>query len=255
MTDKLYTVWAEFVANNKEKVSTAHQAVYLNLIFEYGGQYPDKFEFKTKELMAKCSIKSRTTFIIILADLVSFEAIEILDKPKNQFLSACSKFGQLNSKIEFACSNIEQAIEIVEFGCSNIGQAIEIIEFGCSNIGQPKEIEPESLPYDDIGDGELWSLCQKYADKYDETLLHEFCRYWSQKADKAKKEFWQKQKAFEVGKRLSTWHGNQRPAYNQPKKTNEQILLQHLKNSLTKDGNNINTKSISREVVRFKFGQ
>lgn len=48
----------------------------------------------------------------------------------------------------------------------------------------------------------------KFKDNYPRQLLVDFYNHWSQKGPKDIKFLWEKQKAFEVGKRLASFHRN-----------------------------------------------
>ena len=49
----------------------------------------------------------------------------------------------------------------------------------------------------------------KFKEKYDRELLVKFYNHWSQKGEKDLKFHWEKQKTFEVGKRLASFKANQ----------------------------------------------
>ena len=54
---------------------------------------------------------------------------------------------------------------------------------------------------------------KKYLDKYGLKLLKAFVDYWSEKSANSKKMRWQKEKAFDIDKRLNTWSKNDFDGY------------------------------------------
>ena len=49
---------------------------------------------------------------------------------------------------------------------------------------------------------------QEFKETYTAELLEEFCNHWTQHGEKDKKMLFEKQKSFEIKKRLITWHRN-----------------------------------------------
>ena len=51
-------------------------------------------------------------------------------------------------------------------------------------------------------------LIQPYLQEYAPSLIAAFTDYWRQKNPNGKKELWEMQKVFDMGRRLSTWKRN-----------------------------------------------
>lgn len=91
-----------FSFENPEKIKPNHCAVYFFAI-EHCNRlgWKKKFGFPTAMVMDAIGIKSYTTYISILNDLVSFGFIEMIEKSKNQYSSniiALPEFDNANDK-------------------------------------------------------------------------------------------------------------------------------------------------------------
>lgn len=59
--------------------------------------------------------------------------------------------------------------------------------------------------------------------EYDKEMLHEFCEYWTEHNDNARKMKFEFQKVFQIKKRLVTWHKNSKKFYGRPNQTTERF--------------------------------
>ena len=58
-----------------------------------------------------------------------------------------------------------------------------------------------------------------FKDKYDMDMLTKFLDYWTEKNDKGKKMRFELQDVFDLGRRLRTWHDNNKNRFQAPKET------------------------------------
>ena len=72
-----------------------------------------------------------------------------------------------------------------------------------------------------------------HLDKYGTTVLKNFSDYWTEKSPRGSKMRFEKEKVFDVSRRLSTWSRNNFTNANQPTQADDH-LTQHIKNQLKK---------------------
>ena len=72
-----------------------------------------------------------------------------------------------------------------------------------------------------------------HLDKYGKTVLKNFSDYWTEKSPRGSKMRFEKEKVFDVSRRLATWSRNNFTNANQPTKSDE-TLLNNIKNKLKK---------------------
>ena len=72
-----------------------------------------------------------------------------------------------------------------------------------------------------------------HLDKYGQTMLKNFSDYWTEKSPRGNKMRFEKEKVFDVSRRLATWSRNNFTNANQPTKADDH-LLQHIKKQLKK---------------------
>ena len=72
-----------------------------------------------------------------------------------------------------------------------------------------------------------------HLDKYGKTMLKNFSDYWTEKSPRGNKMRFEKEKVFDVSRRLATWSRNNFTNANQPTKSDD-TLLNNIKNKLKK---------------------
>lgn len=72
-----------------------------------------------------------------------------------------------------------------------------------------------------------------HLDKYGQTMLKNFSDYWTEKSPRGNKMRFEKEKVFDVSRRLATWSRNNFTNANQPTKSDD-TLLNNIKNKLKK---------------------
>ncbi|BAQ92796.1 hypothetical protein [uncultured Mediterranean phage uvMED] len=72
-----------------------------------------------------------------------------------------------------------------------------------------------------------------HLDKYGKTVLKNFSDYWTEKSPRGSKMRFEKEKVFDVSRRLATWSRNNFNNTNQPTQADDH-LTQHIKNQLKK---------------------
>jgi len=72
---------------------------------------------------------------------------------------------------------------------------------------------------------------QPFLDKYGKEMLNDFYLYWTEKGEREKKYRWQKQKTWDLSRRLQRWDKNN---YNSTKKDPKQMTIAEKKASLPK---------------------
>lgn len=94
--------WFDFCFENPELIKPNHTALYFFAVEHYnrlGGK--DKFGFPSTMAMEAVGIKSYNTYIKTLNDLVSFGAVKMIERSKNQYsanIIALSKFNKALDK-------------------------------------------------------------------------------------------------------------------------------------------------------------
>jgi len=72
-----------------------------------------------------------------------------------------------------------------------------------------------------------------HLEKYGKTMLKNFSDYWTEKSPRGNKMRFEKEKVFDVSRRLATWSRNNFTNANQPTKSDD-TLLNNIKNKLKK---------------------
>lgn len=94
--------WFDFCFENPDLIKPNHTALYFFAVEHYnrlGGK--DKFGFPSTMAMEAVGIKSYNTYIKTLNDLVSFGAVKMIERSKNQYsanIIALSKFNKALDK-------------------------------------------------------------------------------------------------------------------------------------------------------------
>lgn len=188
------TFW-DWAFENPEKISPNHAAIYFFAV-EHCNRlgWKKKFGFPSQMTMDAIGIKKHSTYIRYFNDLVEWGFFELIQQSKNQY-----------------SSNIISLISAVPKNGEALGKAmlkhgdehmVKQKEYNKTVNTKPKTIEERKAEFKN-------SLLSQFIDQYDENLLIDFFEYWSESSPGAKKMRYEKEKAFDVTRRLKTWVKNQ----------------------------------------------
>jgi len=139
------------------------------------------------------------------------------------------------SNIRTALKNLENSGEI-KVDSSTKGTVITVLNFDKYQVDETeqKSVKPVKnvKPIDDRIYDFKKSLVP-HLDKYGKTLLKNFSDYWTEKSPRGSKMRFEKEKVFDVSRRLATWSRNNFNNTNQPTQADDH-LTQHIKNQLKK---------------------
>ena len=139
------------------------------------------------------------------------------------------------SNIRTALKNLENSGE-VEIESNTRGTIITVLNFDKYQIderGQKEVKNVKSVKSIEDRIYEFKSSLMPHIDKYGKTLLKNFSDYWTEKSPKGSKMRFEKEKVFDVSRRLATWSRNNFNNTNQPTQADDH-LTQHIKNQLKK---------------------
>ena len=139
------------------------------------------------------------------------------------------------SNIRTALKNLENSGE-VEIESNTRGTIITVLNFDKYQIDEREQKEVKNVKsVKSIEDRiyEFKSSLMPHIDKYGKTLLKNFSDYWTEKSPKGSKMRFEKEKVFDVSRRLATWSRNNFNNTNQPTQADDH-LTQHIKNQLKK---------------------
>jgi hypothetical protein len=115
MSDKngytLTRTWFDWCKTNSGRVAPAHTALYMLLIdINNRTGWRDEFPTTTAYCMHTIGIRSRTTFISVFNDLIAWNFVRVISRPKNQFESFIITLPvqNLNNQNENGCPKYEQ---------------------------------------------------------------------------------------------------------------------------------------------------
>ena len=241
----------DWTFENPSKVSPSHIALYFFCI-EHCNRLGWKREFGLPTTMAKeaIGIRSYNTYINTLTDLVEWGFIILVEKSKNQYSSniiALSKFDKAHDKA------LDKAmIKHMTKRCESTGESIDSIDKHINNITINKEQEngtgdesPTLASKKTIDERkmEFKETLRPFVGKYSNELLKEFYEYWTETNEQGTKFRREKEKFFDLSRRLVTWANREKTNKKSTQKVNEDgepidiVKKYELRNQQLRDAN------------------
>ena len=227
-----------FSFENPEKIKPNHIAIYFFAV-EHCNRlgWKQKFGLPTTMVMEAIGIKSYTTYINSLNDLVSYGFIKMIEKSKNQYSSnivALSNFDKAHDKAldkalikhtsKHMVKQCESTVSIDRQIYNNTNTQINKstdAEFSTENL-HPQDLEdnnqslevkkentitPGGRAKTDVDNRKLQFRDKliPFLDEYGKDTLREFYNYWTENSKDGLKFRMEAQKFFDVKRRLATW--------------------------------------------------
>ena len=227
-----------FSFENPEKIKPNHIAIYFFAV-EHCNRlgWKEKFGLPTTMVMEAIGIKSYTTYINSLNDLVSYGFIKMIEKSKNQYSSnivALSNFDKAHDKAldkalikhtsKHMVKQCESTVSIDKQIYNNTNTQINKstdAEFSTENL-HPQDLEdnnqsliakkentvfPVGRAKTDVDNRKLQFRDKliPFLDEYGKDTLRDFYNYWTENSKDGLKFRMEAQKFFDVKRRLATW--------------------------------------------------
>ena len=227
-----------FSFENPEKIKPNHIAIYFFAV-EHCNRlgWKEKFGLPTTMVMEAIGIKSYTTYINSLNDLVSYGFIKMIEKSKNQYSSnivALSNFDKAHDKAldkalikhtsKHMVKQCESTVSIDKQIYNNTNTQInkstdtensieflhpQDLEDNNQSLEVKKEntITPGGRAKTDVDNRKLQFRDKliPFLDEYGKDTLREFYNYWTENSKDGLKFRMEAQKFFDVKRRLATW--------------------------------------------------
>ena len=239
-----------FSFENPEKIKPNHIAIYFFAV-EHCNRlgWKEKFGLPTTMVMEAIGIKSYTTYINSLNDLVSYGFIKMIEKSKNQYSSnivALSNFDKAHDKAldkalikhtsKHMVKQCESTVSIDKQIYNNTNTQINKstdAEFSTENLhpqdlednNQSLEVKKENTVFPvgraktDVDNRKLQFRDKliPFLDEYGKDTLREFYNYWTENSKDGLKFRMEAQKFFDVKRRLATWSKSDKFKQAEPK--------------------------------------
>ena len=227
-----------FSFENPEKIKPNHIAIYFFAV-EHCNRlgWKEKFGLPTTMVMEAIGIKSYTTYINSLNDLVSYGFIKMIEKSKNQYSSnivALSNFDKAHDKAldkalikhtsKHMVKQCESTVSIDKQIYNNTNTQINKstdAEFSTENL-HPQDLEDNNQSLiakkentvliggrakNDVDNRKLQFRDKliPFLDEYGKDTLRDFYNYWTENSKDGLKFRMEAQKFFDVKRRLATW--------------------------------------------------
>ena len=146
--------WFDWSFENPEKISPNHSALYFFAI-EHCNRlgWREKFGFPTEMAKDAIGIKSYTTYIKTLNDLVDWGFIKMVEKSKNQYSSNIIALTNFDKALDKALDKaiVKHVIKQVESTCESI-------------VSIDKQINNKLITNNDVEFEKFWDLYNKKVD-------------------------------------------------------------------------------------------
>ena len=139
------------------------------------------------------------------------------------------------SNIRTALKNLENSKEI-KVESNTRGTVITVLNFDKYQIDETEQKEVKTVKSVKSIEGRIYDFKKSlvpHLDKYGKTVLKNFSDYWTEKSPRGSKMRFEKEKVFDVSRRLATWSRNNFNNTNQPTRADDE-LLNNIKNKLKK---------------------
>jgi len=137
------------------------------------------------------------------------------------------------SNIRTALKNLENSKEI-KVESNTRGTRITVINADKYQIDETEQKEVKTVKSVKSIEDRIYEFKKSlvpHLDKYGKTVLKNFSDYWTEKSPRGSKMRFEKEKVFDVSRRLATWSRNNFNNTNQPTQADDE-LLNNIKNKL-----------------------
>ncbi len=201
--------WFDFCFENPDKIKPAHTAVFFFAI-EHCNRlgWKEKFGFPTTMVMEAIGIKSYTTYISVLNDIVDWGYIKMIERSKNQYSANIIALSKNDKAVVKALDKalIKHKVKQVQ----STSQSIVSIDKQ-TNKEQTNKLTIEQRVE------EFVNSLYPYIEEYGKDMLNDFYLYWTEHGDGDKKMRFEKEKTFGLSRRLTTWKKNDKKFNNNGK--------------------------------------
>jgi|9_EtaG_2_1085328.scaffolds.fasta_scaffold01980_4 hypothetical protein len=139
------------------------------------------------------------------------------------------------SNIRTALKNLENSKEI-KVESNTRGTVITVLNFDKYQIDETEQKEVKTVKSVKSIEDRIYDFKKSlvpHLDKYGKTVLKNFSDYWTEKSPRGSKMRFEKEKVFDVSRRLATWSRNNFNNTNQPTQADDR-RLQNIKKQLKK---------------------
>jgi hypothetical protein len=187
-----YWNWA---FDNPEKVKPIHSAIYFFAI-EHCNRlgWKEKFGFPSQMTMDAIGVKKWHTYSNAFNDLIEWGFIKLVQKSKNQY----------SSNIISLVYAMPKKGEALDKAMAKHGT-----KHGTKQGQYNKTINNKHLTIEERKNDFWKNLSSSFIDQYEVNLLKDFFDYWTEASPGARKMRFEKEKAFDVSRRLKTWLKNE----------------------------------------------
>lgn len=214
----------DYAFENPEKIKPNHISVFFFAI-EHCNRlgWKEKFGFPTTMVMDAIGVKSYTTYIKTLNELVEFGFIKMIEKSKNQYSSNIIAIPNNDKAVVKALDKaiIKHTSKQVESECES-NDSIDIPIYKDTNL--PYTLPPTAKPktFKQLTEEEFKHSLIEFVEIFGKKTVRAFFEYWSEKDSKGKMKF-QLNQTWDSKRRLTTWKGNE-PKFGtaEPEKTKPQ---------------------------------
>jgi hypothetical protein len=208
--------WFDWAFENPDLNSPTTTALYMWAIEKWNrmSQKP-KFGFPASEAMEAIGIKSYNTYKKALSELVELGAIEMIQESKNQYTAniiALLKFDKAHTKA--LAKHLIKQIESTGESSSSIDKPITLEPITLEPIviaPQPAVAStPKAKPSLNERKDKFKETLVPFVETYGREMLNAFFAYWTEQNKSATAFRYEKEKFWDLPKRLATWHRNEK---------------------------------------------
>ena len=135
------------------------------------------------------------------------------------------------SNIRTALKNLENSKEI-KVESNTRGTVITVLNFDKYQIDETEQKETKAVKNVKSIEDRIYEFKKSlvpHLDKYGKTVLKNFSDYWTEKSPRGSKMRFEKEKVFDVSRRLATWSRNNFNNTNQPTQADDHLLTHYEK--------------------------
>lgn len=215
---KLYRNMWDFAFANPEKLKPNDIAIY-SFAIEHCNRlgWKQKFGFPTSMVMEATGIKSYSVFKKHFDNLVENNFFEVIEYSKNQY---SSNIIALKENYKAHDKALDKAmIKHMTKRCESTGESNDSIDKQYNNITINKEQEngngdesPTLAPKKTIEERKMIfkESLRPFVGKYSNEMLKEFFEYWTETNEQGTKFRREKEKFFDLSRRLVTWSNREK---------------------------------------------
>ena len=207
--------WFDFAFENTDKINPNHVALYFFMI-EHCNRlgWVKKFGFPMEMAKNAIGIRNYRTYSKTFSDLVEWGFVEVIEKSKNQYTANIIALTNNAITTKRALDNA-----IVKNAKAK-SVAMQKQYNGTVGINKPSTNKQKTKKSIDDRKAVFKKTLHPFLAEYGKGFLNDFFSYWTEKNPRGLKMRFEKEKTFDVARRLGTWKANnekwakQRPGAN-----------------------------------------